>query len=134
MTINLDVASRNAMLDAIETVFGTGPIMRIRSGAKPAALSDASTGTVLATLNLPSDWLLPAAGGVKEKSGTWEDASADAAGTAGHFELYSSNGTTLRMRGTVTLPGAGGDIEVDNTSFQPTQVFTVTAFSLEIPA
>lgn len=134
MAINLDVASRNAMLDALEVAIGTGAIMRIRSGAKPAALADASAGDVLATVNLPADWLLAASGGVKEKSGTWEDASADAAGSAGHYELYSSDGTTLRMRGTVTLTGGGGDIEVDNTSFQPTQVFTITAFSIEIPA
>ncbi len=134
MAINMDAASRNAMLDAVESVWGTSPILLIRSGAKPAALADVSAGTVLATVLLPSDWLLAASGGVKEKSGTWEDASADAAGVAGHFELYSSDGTTLRMRGTVTLPGGGGDIEVDNTNFQPTQVFTIAAFSLAIPA
>ncbi len=34
------------------------------------------SGTVLATINLPSDWMAAASGGVKSMSGTWTDSSA----------------------------------------------------------
>ena len=54
----------------------------------------------MATLNLPSDWYGAFASGVGAKTGTWEDLSADAAGTAGHFRLYATDGTTCHEQGT----------------------------------
>jgi hypothetical protein len=90
----------------------------------------ADSGTVLATMTLPSDWLAAAASGSKAKSGTWQDASADAAGTAAHFRIYASDGTTCHIQGSVTATGGGGDLTLDNTSFAATQAFTVTSFTL----
>ncbi len=130
MSLKYSTAVRNAKLDAIETAIGTSPIMKILSGAAPANCAAADTGTVLATLNLPSDWMANASGGSKAKSGTWEDTSADNTGTAGYFRIYDSTGTTCHMQGTVTATGAGGDMTVDNTSFASGQDFTVTAFSI----
>ena len=82
MALQFSVAVRNARLDAIETAIGTAAVLKIRSGAPPANVATADSGTVLATLSLPSDWMAAASGGTKAKAGTWEDASADAAGTA----------------------------------------------------
>jgi hypothetical protein len=121
---------RNARLDAIETAIGTSAVLKIRTGSAPANVATADSGTVLATLTLPSDWMAAASGGTKAKSGTWEDTSADADGTAAHFRIYASNGTTAHMQGTVTLTGGGGDMTVDNTSFATGQSFTVTGFTL----
>jgi hypothetical protein len=134
MAIQLSAAVRNAMLDAIESAISTGAILKILSGTKGANVAAGTTGTVLATLTLPSDWMAAASSGSKAKSGTWEDTSADATGTAGHFELYASDGTTLHMIGSVTATGGGGDMEVDNTSFASGQSFTVTAFTLSLAA
>lgn len=128
MTIQLSTAVRNAMLDAIETLIGASAILRIRTGAAPANPATADSGTVLATLNLPSDWLAAAASGSKAMSGTWQDASADATGTAAHFRIYDSAGTTCHLQGTVGTSGA--DLIVDNTSFAAGQAFNITAFSL----
>lgn len=130
MAVQLSVAVRNARLDAIETAIGTAAVMKIRTGAAPANVAAADSGTVLATLSLPSDWLAAASSGSKAKSGTWEDASADAAGTAAHFRIYASDGTTAHLQGTVTATGGGGDLTVDNVSFAAGQTFTVTSFSL----
>lgn len=129
MAAQLSVAVRNARLDAIETTIGTLPIMRIRSGAQPANCAAAFTGTVLATLNLPSDWMSAAASGTKSLLGTWTDASADAGGTAGHFQICDAAGTTCHWQGTVTATGGGGDLTVDNVVFAANQAFTVTIFS-----
>lgn len=101
MANQLSVAVRNAMLDAIETAIGTSPIMRLRSGAPPANCAAADTGTVGATLNLPSDWMAAASGGTKALAGTWQDASADASITAGHYRIYDTAGTTCHDQGTV---------------------------------
>ena len=130
MAIQFSVAVRNARLDTVETTVGTSAVLKIRTGTAPADVATADSGTVLATLTLPSDWMAAASGGSKALSGTWEDTSADATGTAGHFRLYASDGTTAHMQGTVTVTGGGGDMTVDNTSFATGQAFTVTGFTL----
>lgn len=130
MAVQLSVAVRNARLDAIETTVGVSAVLKIRTGAQPGACATADSGTVLATLTLQSDWMAAASAGSKAKAGTWEDASADATGTAAHWRLYASDGTTCHAQGTVTATGGGGDMTVDSTSFTATQAFTVTSFTL----
>lgn len=130
MSVQLSTALRNARLDQIETTIGASAILRFRTGAPPANCAAADTGTVLATLNLPADWLAAAASGSKAKSGTWEDTSADATGTTGHFRIYDSGDTTCHMQGTITVTGGGGDMTVDNTSVTAGETVTVTTFTL----
>jgi hypothetical protein len=130
MAIQLSVAARNARLDAIEVTVGATAILKIRTGAQPADCATADSGTVLATLTLPADWMAAASSGAKAKSGTWEDTSADDTGTAAHFRLYANDGTTCHMQGTVTATGGGGDMTVDNTSFAAGQSFTISTFTL----
>lgn len=130
MTTQYSVTVNNARLDAIETAIGASAILKIRTGAKPANCAAADSGIVLATVNLPADWMAAAAAASKAKSGTWQDASADADGTAGHFRIYDSGGTVCHMQGTVTITGGGGDMTVDNTSFATGQQFTVTGFTI----
>jgi hypothetical protein len=79
---------------------------------------------------LPSDWMAAASGGVKAKSGTWQDVSADAAGTAGHFRIYDSGGSTCHIQGVITGAGGGGETELDNTSLAAGQSFTVVTFQI----
>lgn len=130
MTLQYSVAVRNAKLDAVETTIGVSAILKIRSGSVPASCATADAGTVLATCNLPSDYMAAASSGSKAKTGTWEDTSADATGTAAHFRLYASDGTTCHAQGTVTATGGGGDMTVDNVSFAAAQAFTITGFTI----
>lgn len=130
MALQFSVLVRNARLDAIETVLSTSPVLKFRSGAQPANCAAADSGTVIATLALPSDWLAAAASGSKAKLGTWEDISADALGIIGHFRIYASDGVTCGMQGSVTITGGGGNMTVDNTVVEAAQDITVTAFSI----
>lgn len=130
MAIQLSAAVRNARLDAIESTIGVSAVLKIRSGTAPADVATADSGTVLATLTLPSDWMAAASGGTKAKSGTWQDASADATGTAAHFRIYASDGTTAHLQGTVTATGGGGDLTLDNVSIASGQSVTITSFTL----
>ena len=130
MAFQFSTASRNAALDAIETTIGASAILRIRTGGAPANCAASRTGTVLATLALPSDWLAAASGGSKALSGTWEDLTADATGTAGHFEVMDSGGTTCHIQGSVTATGGGGDMTLDNTSLAAGQKVSVTGFTI----
>ena len=130
MAVQLSVSVRNARLDAIETAIGTSAVLKIRTGAAPADVATADSGTVLASLTLPSDWLAAASSGSKAKSGTWQDTSADGTGTAAHFRIYASDGTTCHMQGSVTATGGGGDLQLDNTSIASGQSVTISSFSL----
>jgi len=130
VAVQLSVAVRNAMLDAIETAVGTSAVLKIRTGAQPATVATSDSGTVLATLNLPSDWMAAAASGVKALAGSWTDASADATGTAAHYRIYASDGTTAHLQGSVTATSGGGDIELQNTSLAAAQAVTITTFTL----
>ena len=130
MALQYSVTVRNAKLDAVETAIGTSAVLKIRSGSAPSDCAQADSGTVLATITLPSDWMAAASSGSKAKSGTWQDTSADATGTAGHFRLYASDGTTCHAQGTVTATGGGGDLTLDNVSIASGQSVTISSFTL----
>lgn len=130
MSIQESTAVRNARLDAIETTIGTAPKLVILTGSVPANCAAAETGTRLAVMTLPSDWMSDAASGSKSKLGTWQDSSADATGTAGYFRIYDSTGATCHMQGTVTATGGGGDLTLDNTSIATNQNIVITSFTL----
>lgn len=130
MALQYSVAVRNAQLDAFESTTGASAILRILSGTPPANCATAQTGTLLASLSLPSDWMSAASAGSKALLGTWQDTSADATGTAGYFRILDSTGTTCHAQGTITATGGGGDLTLDNTSIASGQTVAVTSFTL----
>lgn len=130
MAVQLSAAVRNARINTIESTIGTAARLKIRTGAAPADCSTADSGTVLADMTLPSDWMAAASAGAAAKSGTWQDTSGDATGTAAHFRIYASDGTTCGLQGTVTATGGGGDLTLDNTSIASGQAVTITSFTL----
>lgn len=130
MAFQFSTTSRNASLDAIETAIGASAVMKLRSGSVPANVGTADAGTVIATINLPSDWMSAAAAGSKAALGSWQDASADATGTIGHFRVYASDGTTAHIQGTVTATGGGGDMTVDNINVNSAQQVTISGFTI----
>lgn len=142
MAINISTALRNQIVNGITNGaaginFDSGTL-EIRTGAAPGP-DAAATGTVLATITLPADAFGAASSGSAAKSGTWEDASADAGGTAGYFRIIQSgdaNGATgstdERIEGTC---GSGsGDLDLDNTSISAGQTVTISTFTVSIAA
>jgi hypothetical protein len=127
VALQYSVSVRNAQLDAIETTISTAPIMRIRSGAPPADCAAANTGTVGATLTLPADWMGAAAAGAKAKAGTWQDASADASITVGHFRIHDSGDVACHIQGTCSTTG---DLDTDTDTLTAGQSFTVNTFTI----
>ena len=105
MTHQYGTAERNASLDAIETSIGVSPTLEIRTGTPPANCAAAATGTVLATMTLPSDWMSAAAAGAKALLGTWQDTAADASGIAGYFRISAVG--TGRWQALTSEPWAG---------------------------
>ena len=127
MAIQRSTTLRNAILDAIEVHIGASPTLELRTGAPPANCAAAASGTLLASMALPADWMAAASGGSKALAGTWQDPTADAAGTVGHFRLLQ--GATCHEQGTVTATGGGGDMTLDNPVLALGQQVAVTGYT-----
>ena len=127
MPIQFSVAVGNARLDAVETATGVSPTLEIRSGSPPVDCAAADTGTLLASLALPSNWMADASARSKALSGTWQDLSADATGTAGHFRI--KQGATCHIQGTCAASGADMNIS-PSAAVTLGQSFTVSTFTL----
>lgn len=130
MALQYSTALRNAQLDALETTLGASAVLKIFTGSMPANVATANSGTQLAEMSLPADFMANASGGSKAKAGTWSDTSADATGTAGYFRIYESDGTTCHVQGTITETGGGGDMIIQNADVNSGQAIEVTAFSI----
>lgn len=126
MAVQFSVAVRNARLDAIEAAIGASPTLELRTGAPPANCAAADTGTVLATIALPADWMDPAAGGAKALAGTWQDLTADASGSFGHFRI--KQGGACGFQGTCGTGGA--DLVMDSASVMAGQQVSIVSFNL----
>ena len=131
MALKYSTEVRNGKLDAVETVIGSAPILAMWTGSAPAGPSTANSGTKVAQMTLPSDWMAAAASGAKSKSGTWSDASADNSGTIGYFRIYNvADPNRCEVQGTCTNTGDGGDMTFDNVVVAAGQTVTVTTFTL----
>ena len=140
MTFRISTGARNGLLSSgIDTMFDAG-VLDIRVGSPPALADDAPTGTLLASITLPSPWLGLAVGGQISKAGVWSDTSADNTGTAGWFRVRlsgdsgTSSSTALRMDGTLSLVAGGGDWEMDTTSVVVGGTVTISAATFIQPA
>lgn len=129
MAVQLGTTLRNARGDQLETTIGTSPKLYIYSGAQPANCAAADPSGLLATINLPSDFLSAASGGVKSLAGSWTT-TASAAGTAASWRIKDNAGSVCHMQGTVTATGGGGDLTLDNTSIASGQTVTINTFTI----
>lgn len=126
--VQLSTPVRNARLNAIENEIGANAVLKIRTGTKPASADAADSGDVLATINLPADWMADAVSGSKAKLGTWEVLEAEGTGTAEHFRVYASDGITCGMQGSC---GQGSEnLVLDNASIAEGQKVTISTFNL----
>ena len=130
MAFQLSPQTRNGTLQAIETTIGANPVLTIATGTVPTECPSANTGTIVATMILPTDWLSAPNNGVMQLSGNWQDLSADASGTAGYFRVHQSDGTVCHLQGTISASGAGGDMQLDNTNIAIGQQITITTFTI----
>lgn len=129
MTTQYSTDVRNARLDVVETTVGVSPTLEVFTGAQPANCAAADSGTLLASMVLPVDWMAAAAGGTKSLSGTWQDLLANNSGTAGHYRIKA--GATCHMQGSAGQSGGGADMQFDNATFVAGQgPITITAFTL----
>ena len=134
MTIQLNTTLRNNMVSQYESTIGVSPKLIIRTGAQPANAAAVDSGTLLAILTLPSDWMANAASGAVALLGSWAG-TGSAAGTAAHYRLKDSTATstdntgTTYEQGSVTATGGGGDLTLDNAVIAASQAISVTSWT-----
>ena len=126
MTIQFSTTLRNNQAGQLEGTVGTSPKLQIRTGAQPADCAAADSGSLLCEITLPSDWLGSPSNGAVAKAGTWQG-TASGSGTAGHFRIKDSAGTTTHVQGSIGM--GSGDLSLDNTNIAAGQTVTINSFS-----
>ncbi len=129
--IHMNATVRNAMLDSINAIIGSGGKLKIYSGTQPATTAASEAGTLLASLALSSTPLAAASAGAASFNTITDDASADNTGTATHFSVTKSDDTRV-IEGSVGTSGA--DLNMNTVSFVAGADIAVTSFALQISA
>jgi hypothetical protein len=111
MAIKYSTAAREAQLTDLNTEIGTNAYIRIYSGTRPANVAASITGTLLAELRGNASGFGTVGSGALTASAITADSSADATGTATHFRIFKSDGTTAVFDGTVGLSGCDCNID-----------------------
>jgi hypothetical protein len=110
MTIRRTDALRNALMDELSTQRGSSAQVQVRSGANGGT---GGQGTLLAQLTgNAGGWAGAAASGVLTSNAITADSSADATGTAGHYQLNTSGAVFLESG----LIDGGDGVTIDNPS------------------
>lgn len=125
--MKLSNSIRNSMIGQYEVYLGANPVLEIRTGTQPSTCEDLDTGTMLASITLPNDWMTNPTNGSIALQGTWNGIGV-AAGVGGHYRLKSAGGTT-HEQGTVYQIGGTGDLGLDNTNIAPNQIVQVTTWT-----
>lgn len=105
MAKNMKISNESAIaaINAVTALLNNGSI-KIYSGAQPADVSVAATGTLLATLPLSATAFPTAVDDTGSAKATANAVTTDAnatAGTAGYFRAFKTDGTTGVLDGTV---------------------------------
>lgn len=127
--VQADDGVRNAMLDGVESHIGVSPTLEIRAGTMPASCATADSGSLLGTMNLPSDWMQNAALGQKLKSGDFKFDSAVGAGTATYWRLRDGS-NNCKLQGDVTGLAGDGSMKLQNVSVTIGQAVILSSFTM----
>lgn len=128
MAIKYSTTLRDAQNDAVTTAIGNGGLLRIYTGTRPANVAASITGTLLGTLTGASPFAAGSSSGVLTASAITSDSAADATGTATHFRLWKSDGTTAVIDGDVGT--SGSDLNLNTTSIVTGGPIAVSSFAI----
>ncbi len=128
----IGTAARNAASDAIAALLNSGTIKHY-TGSPPTNVSDASSGTLLATNTFGATAFGSSSTGTATANAITSDTNAAASGTAGYFRARASGGgdTAAIFQGTTGTSGC--DLNFDNNVFVAGGTVAITSFTLTTP-
>lgn len=129
MAVKYALELREYLLQEIFYWTWGAPRLRFYTGAAPATVEEAPTGTLLATFNLPNFWVVFPTSPVMYKDGTWS-ATAVADGVAGYFRLKGETDPYAMIQGTIGEAGSGADMIFDDTDIISGQSLLVQEFTI----
>lgn len=124
MALQFGATLRNDMAAEIQAAVSTSGTLLIYTGSEPANCAASATGTLLATITLPSSFLTSSAG-VTTLAGTWSVAAGNT-GTAGYFRILDGS-SVCHVQGNVS-----SDLVLNNTSITSGQTVAVNTFAVTI--
>lgn len=127
----ISTAGRNAMADALAALVNSGTI-QLRTGSPPTNVSDADSGTLLATLTFAASAFSAAASGAATSNGITADLSADNNGDAGHFRAKDSGGNVV-FQGTVGEAADTPDLTLDEKTIVAGGVVAISSLTITVP-
>lgn len=133
MAFRLGTAARNAACDAIVDLIDAGSppgLLKIYSGAQPAAVSDNPSGTLLGTLTFSATAFGSSSAGTATASAITSDSSADASNTAAHFAVYNAALTPIADGDAAQ---GSGTMNFDNATIVLGGVIACTSFTVTVP-
>lgn len=132
MATKLTNAVASSMANAITTATGTAGKIIIYGGTEPATADTAASATVLATFTQAAGQNMfgAASNGVLTLTNTPLTVAASATGTATHFRITTSGGTTI-LQGTVGT--SGQQLNLNTTTLTSGVNVTITSGTVTMP-
>lgn len=135
LNFKISTAARNGACNGIVDLLDAGAgaaTLSIRTGAPPANVADADSGTLLATLTFSDPAFGNAATGVATASSITSDTNADNTGDAGHFRAKDSDANTV-FQGTAGEAADTPDMVFDEKSIVAGGTVACTAMTVTVP-
>jgi hypothetical protein len=125
MTLRYSTTVITDRLTSLNTDIGINAILRIYSGAQPASVATAASGTLLVSLPCNATAFGAIASGALTANAITTTAAA-ATGTAGCFRLFKADGVTAVVDGSVGTTAS--DINLNSTSITASQNVSITSY------
>lgn len=131
MPLKKNTALINQEADTFGALFDGGTL-EIYTGSQPSDQNGAPSGSLLATVNIPSPAFGAAVAGVITNNAGWADA-ATATGTAGWARMISAD-TLKTFDATVTDVPGGNNLLISTVDIVISNVVGVNSLTITIPA
>jgi hypothetical protein len=124
---------RNDWLNRLNTLIGSGAVLRVYSGTQPANTATAKSGnTLLAELELSASPFATASGGAAALNAVSNDSAANATGTATWASIENAAGTTRYID--MSCGESGADLTIDDADIITDGVVTCSGWTFTLGA
>jgi hypothetical protein len=130
MAFRKNTAIRTVQADALADIYDGGTV-KIYTGSQPADPNSAASGTLLATITIPTPAFGAAVAGVVTLAGVWS-VNASVTGTAGYARVATSDGLKWFDVIVSDIPG-GNNLLISDLDIVATNLVQVTSLTITVP-